>query len=102
MISTLSGALTVSRRQKLLNTAAVHVDDLKSENIQCHKELLSVKDEILSCKNEQLLTREQRRMFLSQKASRRSVPGSPIMILCYSEETKAAPSHGLPQSKFFK
>ena len=29
---TLSGALTVSRRQKLLNTAAVHVDDLKSEN----------------------------------------------------------------------
>ena len=52
LISTLSGALSSS--QKLLNTAAVKVEVLKSENILCQKELLNAKNEILSCKNEQL------------------------------------------------
>ena len=52
LVNTLSGAL--SRSQEMLKTAAVHVDNLKSENILCQKELLGAKDEILCCKNEQL------------------------------------------------
>ena len=40
LVNTLSGAL--SRSQEMLKTAAVHVDNLKSENILCHKELLDV------------------------------------------------------------
>ena len=42
LVNTLSGAL--SRSQEMLKTAAVHVDNLNSENILCQKELLGAKD----------------------------------------------------------
>ena len=52
LVTGLTGAL--SRSQELLESAAVSVDNLKTENMSCQKELLNAKDEILLNKNEQL------------------------------------------------
>ena len=52
LVTGLTGAL--SRSKELLESAAVCVDNLKTENMCCQKELLNAKDEILLNKNEQL------------------------------------------------
>ena len=45
LVTTLSGAL--SRSQEIIKTTVSHVDNLKSEDMKCQKELLGAKDEIL-------------------------------------------------------
>lgn len=52
LVSTLTGSL--ARSNELLKVAAVDLDNLKNEHLQCQNQLLIAKDEILSCKNEQL------------------------------------------------
>lgn len=52
LVSTLSCALT--RTNELLRLAAADVDTLKTEQLRCQNELLASKNEVLTCKKEEL------------------------------------------------